>query len=417
MFSNIQEIDDLVSQHVQYRENCLNLIASENYSSQAVRNHLTSDFGNRYGCYPTVKPESREYRGNKYIHEFEMKTQRLVGEVFGATYVDLRAIGGHIAGVASVLGLLSPGDLVLEISLEDWGHGLVVLMREAPHLNGTIRVAFIPFNEDKVVDIAKLTKMLYELKPKMLIFGGSGMLWPEPIAEIKDIAVQEGIILAYDASHVTGLIAGGVFPNPLQQGADVMFGSTHKSFPGPQGGFIVTNDFDIFEKVGNTLGASLVTSHHLNRLPALAVSMLEMKKFGKEYGTQVIRNSQALGKHMAENGFKVIGASKGYSQTHLILVDVSEFGSGLKISKQLEEANILCSDDFGQLDKEIRIGTAEVTRNGMQEGDMKFIADCFQRIILNKEDPSRVANDVRRFTETIVVASMCFKFREGRTYV
>lgn len=399
MFNNIKEIDDLMQKHVQYRGKCLNLIASENYSSPAVRNHLTSDFGNRYGCYPTTDPASREYRGNKYIHEFEMKTQALVGEVFGATYVDLRAIGGHIAGVATVLGLLEPGDLVLEISLEDWGHGLVALMREATQLKSTIRVEFMPFDEDRVIDLAKLTKMIYELKPKMLIFGGSGMLWPEPIAEIKVIAEKEGIILAHDASHVTGLIAGGVFPNPLQQGVDVMFGSTHKSFPGPQGGFIVTNQFEIFKKIGNTLGASLVTSHHLNRLPALAVSMLEIKKFGEEYGSTVVKNSQALGKCMEESGFKVIGASKGYSQTHLILVDVSEFGSGLTISKQLEEANILCSDDFGQLDKEIRIGTAEVTRMGMKESDMKFVADCFKRIIINHEDPSEVAQDVSDFTE------------------
>ncbi|EHQ89445.1 serine hydroxymethyltransferase [Desulfosporosinus youngiae] len=399
MFNNIEEIDDLVNKHVQYRQSCLNLIASENYSSPTVRNHLTSDFGNRYGCYSTANPAAREYRGNKYIHEFETKTQNLVKDVFGAAYADLRPIGGHIAGVAAVLGLLSPNDLVLEIELKDWGHGLVTLMREASHLNQSIRTDFIPFDEDRAVDLPKLRKMLCELKPKMLIFGGSGMLWPEPIAEIKDIAAKEGIILVHDSSHVNGLIAGGVFPNPLEEGVDVMFGSTHKSFPGPQGGFILTNKFEMYEKMGNTLGASLVTSHHLHRLPALAVSMLEMKTFGKDYGTQVIKNSQALGMYMEKNGFKVIGSGKGYSQTHLILADVSEFGSGLEISKLLEKAHILCSDDFGQLDKEIRIGTAEVTRNGMQEGDMQFIADCFQRIIVKKEDPSGVAEDIGCFTK------------------
>ncbi|AFQ45227.1 aminotransferase class I/II-fold pyridoxal phosphate-dependent enzyme [Desulfosporosinus meridiei] len=399
MFSNITEIDELVNRHVLYRQNCLNLIASENCSSLAVRNHLTSDFGNRYGCYSTADPANREYRGNKYIHEFEMKTQDLVKDVFGAAYADLRPIGGHIAGVASVLGLLSPHDLVLEIHLRDWGHGLVTLMREASHLQESIRLEFIPFDEDRAVDLPGLLRMIHDLKPKMIIFGGSGMLWPEPIAEIKEIASREGIILVHDSSHVNGLIAGGVFPNPLQQGVDVMIGSTHKSFPGPQGGFILTNDGEIYKKIGNTLGASLVTSHHLQRLPALAVAMLEMKAFGKEYGTQVIKNSQALGRYMEEDGFRVIGSARGYSQTHLILVDVSDFGSGLEISKQLEKANILCSDDFGQLDRELRIGTAEVTRNGMREGDMKFIADCFRRIIIEKEEPGQVAEDIRGFTE------------------
>ncbi|RYD04072.1 hypothetical protein N752_16915 [Desulforamulus aquiferis] len=119
------------------------------------------------------------------------------------------------------------------------------------------------------------------------------MLFPEPVAEIKAVAEKMGILVAHDSSHVTGLIAGGVYPNPLDQGADIMFGSTHKSFPGPQGGFIATRDFNIYERVGNVL-ASLVTSHHLNRLPALAVGMLEMKEFGKAYGEQIIRNSKTL---------------------------------------------------------------------------------------------------------------------------
>lgn len=400
MFNDVKEIEELVQKHVQYREHCLNLIASENYASPAVRNHLSSDFSNRYGCYPTVNPESREYRGNKYIHEFEMGTQKLVGEVFEATYVDLRPISGHIAGVATVLGLLSPGDLVFEISLKDWGHGLVALMREAPQLSGTIRIDGIPFDEDRQVDLERLSKMIYEQRPRMIIFGGSGMLWSEPIEAVRTMADRERIILVHDASHVTGLIAGGVFPNPLRQGADVMFGSTHKSFPGPQGGFVVTNNYELHKKIGDTLGSALVTSHHLNRLPALAVSMLEMKEFGKEYGTQIIKNSKALGKYMEEYGFKVVGARKGYSNSHLILADVSEFGSGLTISKVLEEANILCSDDFGQLDKELRIGTAEVTRRGMKEPEMKLIANYFKRVIMDKEEASRIAEDVSRFSQT-----------------
>ncbi|WP_227764795.1 serine hydroxymethyltransferase [Zhaonella formicivorans] len=397
MIWSIKDIDELLQKHIAYRESCLNLIASENYSSPTVRNYLTSDFGNRYGCYVTLKPEEREYRGNKFIHEFEIATQKLVGEVFKATYVDLRPIGGHMAGVATVLGLLSPGDLVFEIHLKDWGHGLVGPMRTVSHFNQTIRVDSIPFDEDRMVDLDNLLKMIHEQKPKMIIFGGSGMLFPEPIKEVKAIAQQEGIILAHDSSHVTGLIAGGVFPNPLDEGVDVMFGSTHKSFPGPQGGFIASRNLELFEKIGNTLASALVTSHHLNRLPALAVAMLEMKKFGRAYGEQVIKNSKALGKAMEECGFKVVGARKGYSETHLILVDVREFGGGKKVSLQLEEANILCSDDFGQLDNEIRIGTAEVTRRGMKEAEMKQIAELIKRVIIDKEDIAGVAKDVSNY--------------------
>ncbi|MEA4960814.1 MAG: glycine hydroxymethyltransferase, partial [Lutispora sp.] len=125
MFKKTNDIDNLLKKHLSYREGCLNLIASENYSSDKVRSYLSCDFSNRYGCYSTLKPEEREYTGNKYIHEFEMATQELVKDIFKAKCVDLRPISGHMAGMAVVLALLKPGELVIEVSLKDWGHGLV----------------------------------------------------------------------------------------------------------------------------------------------------------------------------------------------------------------------------------------------------------------------------------------------------
>jgi len=266
----------------------LNLIASENTSSEKVRSYLNSNFSNRYGCYDTANPANREYTGNKYIHELEMELQALVGDIFKAKYVDLRPIGGHISGVATVLGLLDPGDLLFEVHLKDWGHGLVGPMLTVPHFAQTIRVGSIPYDKNHMVDLDRFTTMIYDQKPRMIIFGSSGMLFPEPIAEVKQIAEKEGIILAMDSSHINGLIAGRSFPpSPLEQGVDVMFGSTHKSFPGPEGGMVLTNDQTIYEKIGNTISNALVTSHHLYRLPALGAAMLEMKQFGTAYGEQV----------------------------------------------------------------------------------------------------------------------------------
>lgn len=397
MIESLKDIESLLKKHVEYRENSLNLIASENYSSPTIRNYLATELGNRYGCYSTLEPENREYRGNKFIHELEMESQALVSEIFAAHYVDLRPLGGHMAGMATVLGILSPGDLVIEISLKDWGHGLVGPMCQVPHFNETIRVDWMPFTKDRTVDVKKLIKMIYEKKPKLIIFGGSGMLFPEPIEKIKEVAGKEGVILAHDASHVTGLIAAGVFPNPLDQGVDIMFGSTHKSFPGPQGGFIVSRNLEKFKNVSNALAPSLVTSHHLNRLPALAAAILEMKKYGNQYGRKVIKNSKALGKALDECGFKVIGAQKGYSDTHLILLDVSEFGKSAEIAKVLESAGIFCSDDFGAINKELRIGSAEATRRGMQEKEMEIIAQFFKRVIIQKEDPSKIIKEVGQF--------------------
>jgi len=397
MLKVLKDIDALLQKHTDYREGCLNLIASENYSSEKVRSYLGCDFGNRYGCYTTMKPEERDYTGNKYINEFEMDTQELIKDIFHARYADLRPIGGHMAGMSVVLALLNPGDLVIEVSLKDWGHGLVGPMCQVRQFDDTINVDYMAFDENRCVDIEKLKKQIVEKKPQLIIFGGSGTLFPEPVSEFREIADREGILLAYDASHVTGLIAAGVFPNPLDQGADIMFGSTHKSFPGPQGGFVLSNNALLIEKVGKTLSPSLVTSHHLNRLPSLAASILEMKEYGEAYGTQIVRNSKALAKALDERGFKVLGKEKGFTETHLLLVDAGEHVSAAP-AKHLESAMILCSDDFSGSSPQIRIGTPEATRRGMKEKEMEIIAEFFKRVLIDKEEPESIAKEVEAFS-------------------
>ncbi|MGJ0845155.1 serine hydroxymethyltransferase [Tissierella praeacuta] len=396
MFNTTRDIDNLLKKHLNYREGCLNLIASENYSSEKVRNYLSCDFGNRYGCYSGISPEEREYTGNKYIHEFEMATQELIKDIYNAKYADLRPIGGHMAGMSVVLALLEPGDLVIEVSLSDWGHGLVGPMCQVRQFDETINVEYMPFDENRAVDVEKLIEQAREKKPKLIIFGGSGTLFPEPIKELRKIADEQGFYIAYDAAHVTGLIASGMFPNPLEQGADIMFGSTHKSFPGPQGGFVVSNNEELILKIGNTLSPSLVTSHHLNRLPALAASILEMKEFGQEYGKQIVKNSKALAQALDNRGFNVLGKKRGYTESHLLLVDIGEY-IDFAPAKYLEKAKILCSDDFSGNSPEIRIGTSEVTRRGMKEEHMEIIAEFFKRVIVDREEIEKVSREIEEF--------------------
>ncbi len=407
-FEELSDIDELLKKHDEYRARCLNLIASENYASDKVRNYLSGDFSNRYGCYTTMNMDDREYTGNKYINEFEQATHDLVRDVFGGKYADLRPIGGHMAGMAVVLALLEPGDLVIEVHLADWGHGLVGPMCELRQFEETINVEYMKFDKTGAVEVEALQKMAVDLKPKMIIFGGSGTLFAEPIKELREIADRENIILAYDASHVTGLIASGVFPNPLDEGADVMFGSTHKSFPGPQGGFVVSDNKEMMTKVGHALSPSLVTSHHLNRLPAFAASLLEMKKYGKAYGSQIIKNAKALAEAMEASGFNVKGSSRGYTQTHLILVNVGEYAPKAP-GKLLEKAGILCSDDFAGSVPEIRIGTPEVTRRGMKEANMKDVAKFFKRVLIDKEDPEAVLKDVEKYALSFSDYEYAFK--------
>ncbi|WFA09995.1 aminotransferase class I/II-fold pyridoxal phosphate-dependent enzyme [Tissierella sp. Yu-01] len=407
MFKSTRDIDNMIKKHSVYREGCLNLIASENFSSEKVRSYLSCDLGNRYGCYSTLDPSDREYTGNKYIHEIEMETQELIKEVFKAKYADLRPIGGHMAGMSVVLALLEPGDLVIEVSLKDWGHGLVGPMCQVRQFDETIRVKYMKFTEDREVDVEALKIQVKELNPKLVIFGGSGTLFQEPVRELRPLADEIGFHIAYDAAHVTGLIASGVFKNPLEEGADIMFGSTHKSFPGPQGGFVVSNNKELINKVGNTLSPSLVTSHHLNRLPALAASILEMKEFGYEYGQQIVKNSKALAKALDKYGFDVIGKNRGFTESHLLLLNLGDIIDTAP-AKYLEKANILVSDDFSGGAPEVRIGTPEITRRGFKENDMETIAIFFKRLLIDKDSIEEVGKDVENYARNFTGIDFSF---------
>ncbi len=395
-FKDIQEIITLLETHTRYRENCLNLIASENMISPLVRSLLDNELVARYGCYSTRNMEDREYTGNKYIHQLELKTHELIKESFGAKYVDLRSLSGHLAGIAVILGILKPNESLIEMHLKDWGHGMAGPLCEISHLKRSIKVEYFQLDEDRAVDMQALRSQIEKIHPRLVILGGSGTLFADNINIIKETCVRLKTIIAYDVSHITGLIVGKTFPNPLDHGADLIFGSTHKSFPGPQGGFILSNDKNLIIQIGETLSPGLVTSHHIYRLPAFAASLLEMKFYGKEYGTQTILNSKALAKALDERGFTVLGKKRGYSDTHLILVSVDK-NKGIKPAKLLEQANILCSDDFSGQSSEIRIGTPEITRQGMKEPEMSIIADFFKRILLDNEEPSLVRKDVQKF--------------------
>lgn len=400
-FKTLHDIDALLQQHTVYRNTSLNLIASENLASPTVRRFHDSELVARYGCYATSNLEEREYTGNKYIYEIEAATQKLVCEVFHAAYADLRPLSGHTAGLASILAATPPGGLVLEYHLRDWGHGMMGPACESiPHFGATLRTAYFEFLEDYELDLENLAKQIQKLKPSSVVLGSSGLLFAEPVAEVKRLCVQAGIPLIADVSHVSGLIAAGVYPNPLDAGADIMFLSTHKSFPGPQGGMVLTNNKEWILKVGNVLSPGMVTSHHVFRLPALAAALLEIKAVGAAYGKDIIANSHALGAALNELGIAVVGKKKGYSQSHIVLADIGAFGGSREMALRLEQARIFCSDDFGSGGTQLRFGTQEATRRGMGEEDMRRAAGLIARVVKDNAPGETIAAEVAELVAT-----------------
>jgi glycine hydroxymethyltransferase len=234
---------------------------------------------------------------------------------------------------------------------------------------------------------AKATRHLLQLeKPKLLIFGSSFIPFPQPVREVSSMADDDAVCV-YDGSHVMGLLAGGEFQDPLREGCSLLLGSTHKSLPGPQGGLILGNNEEVFKRVSSQIHPGIIDNVHWNRVAALAMSLLEMMQFGKAYAQAIVKNSQALGRGLAERGIQVKGAALGYSKSHQVLLDCDKAKAEL-YAKRLEESNII-------IDNGGRVGTAEATRMGMGPAEMDQIAELMSMVILGKKPADFTKKKVR----------------------
>ena len=394
----LDEIRSLARQQETWRAETLNLIASENVLSPSVRRALDNDWLGRYADYTGRDLTNRRYRGTRYIVKLEQIVERLARQLFRAEFVECRPLAGHLAGAAVISGLCSPGDIVLEVGPEGGSH------REASKLAMpsllALKVHFLPFDGLRFnITIPEAVHMINELQPRMVILGSSTFLFPHPVQELKSAlqrARPDGI-LVYDASHVMGLIAAGRFQDPLGEGADIVFGSTHKTFPGPQGGIIFTNREDLIAPVSEAVYPAFVTNHHAFRMPALAITFLEMRTFGTAYANQIVSNSQVLGDELQKQGFECVQVDGCFSQSHTLLLKVGKIGDREQLAKRLESADIIttaCALPKEQGAQGIRLGVQELTRRGASERDMREAARLIAATLLEKQPVSEIAGDV-----------------------
>jgi glycine hydroxymethyltransferase len=217
---------------------------------------------------------------------------------------------------------------------------------------------------------------------------------------------------------VAGLIAGGKFQDPLREGADVVSLSTHKTFFGPQHGGILSWERNA-DKIKKATFPGMVSNHHLHAVAGLTVACAEMLEFGNEYAAQVVKNAKALAQALYERSFNVLAEHKGFTQSHVILIDVVKHGDGGTIEQTLEKANIIINRNLLPYDiKEgrhfqhpggIRMGVSEVTRLGMKESEMAEIAEFAKRMIINKEPVEKVRADVAEFRKQYQKVHYCFE--------
>ncbi len=401
----VRQIQELIKKHQGWRSQTLNLIASENTLSLTVRAAIENDWLGRYADFTGRDLDARRYQGTRYIIEIEKIVERMAKRVFRAEYIEFRPIAGHIAGVAVIMALCKAGDVVLELGGNSGGHREAAKVAKPSLMN--LEVHFLPFDGEQYnIDVEAAATMIQEKRPRMVVLGSSNFLFPHPVREIKQALeiVNPEAILVYDASHVLGLLAGGCFQEPLLEGADIVFGSTHKTFPGPQGGIIFTNRDDLIDSISEAVYPGLVTNHHAFRIPALGIALAEMEAFGAEYANQIIANAQALGAALKVEGIPCVSVGGVYSCSHTLLARVAEFGKGAEIALRLEYADIICtalSLPEVQGGEGLRLGVQELTHRGLKESDMVPVAKLVADVIRARRPMSDIATDVHAFTERI----------------
>ena len=409
----INEINDFLKKHNVWRkEECLNLIASENTTSPYADNVAVSDLSHRYA---EGKPFHRHYQGLGFVDEIETLTQELMKTLFKAKKIDLRVLSGTLANASVFKGIANEGDNIISSSIPNGGHvshtkyGICGVL-------GLNDYAFPFDNEQMNIDVDNSIKLIEEKNPKIVLFGASLFLFPHPIEEIADAARSNDTYIVYDAAHVLGLIAGGEFQDPLNEGAQIMTASTHKTFFGPQGGVIFGGDSvdEEWKNIENAIFPAFICNHHLHRLPVLAQTAYEMIQYGSDYANQTIKNAKTLAEELYSLGFNCLAEHKGFTKSHQVVVDTKKNGGGKIVAELLEKNNIILNKNFlpgERITKEnmnnpsgVRIGVQEMTRYKMKTDEMKHIAELIKKAIIDKK---KVKDEVVEFRKNYTEIGFC----------
>ncbi len=397
-------IREKVKEHTLFFKESIPLIASENLISPITKEMIISDLNNRYA---EGLPGHRYYQGNRIVDEIEIKTEDLVRRLFDAKQADVRPISGTNANQAVVFALSSPGDKIMSPSLDDGAH-ISSAEFGAVGMRG-LNITHMAFNTDTMtIDVDETRKLVLREKPKICLFGFSVFLFPAPIKELKETMDEVGSKVWYDGAHVLGLIAGKKFQDPLREGADIISGSTHKTFPGPQHGIILGNtDDETWKKIRRGVFPGVISNHHLGAMAGLGITAAEMIDFGESYASQIIENAQTLAKELYALGFDVVAEKNGFTKSHTILVNVKSKGGGKYVAETLEKNNIILNKNMipGDSNKKsqdpsgIRIGTQEVTRIGMGKSEMIEIANLMKKALDGKDVKQEVIELKSKFQE------------------
>ncbi|OUV24843.1 MAG: serine hydroxymethyltransferase [Euryarchaeota archaeon TMED97] len=399
----------------QHYKDSLPMIASENILSPLVREACNSDL---HGRYAEGLPGKRYYQGCEDFDTIEGIGIELAKNVFNCNFANIQSTSGTNSNLGALKALTKPGQTITAVSTADGGHISHARMG-AVGMRGLDLVTY-PWDEERMEpDIDAAAELIRKIKPNLALFGQSVFLFPTPLKELSEAAHEVGAKVMYDGAHVLGLIAGKQFQSPLTEGADVMTGSSHKTFPGPQGGFVLSNSEDskFTKRLNNGIFPGVCSSYHLHHVAGKVIALSEFEKFGESYAKDIISNAKSLAQALAEEGFEVLAEDRGYTASHQVLTRHGDIDSGagkdaallLEKSGIITNMNMLPGDTKAMTPSGLRLGTPELTRVGMGPDEMKDVARFFSRALIKREDPKIIKNDIKEFKSNYQTVNYCFE--------
>ncbi|WP_031545253.1 serine hydroxymethyltransferase [Salinicoccus luteus] len=369
------KIFETIEAELDRQNNNIELIASENFVSEAVMEAQGSILTNKYA---EGYPHKRYYGGCENVDVVEDLARERVKSLFGAEHANVQPHSGSQANMAVYFSVLEPGDTVLGMNLNHGGH----LTHGSPvNFSGKL-FNFVDYGvrkEDEVIDYDELLNIAKEHKPKMIVAGGSAYTQKIDFKKFREIADEIGAYLMVDMAHIAGLVAAGLHPDPIPY-ADFVTSTTHKTLRGPRGGLILTKE-EHAKKVDKNIFPGIQGGPLMHILAAKAVAFGEaLNPEFKEYQEQVVKNAKTLANRLSEKGLRIVG---GGTENHIVLVDVKSFGlTGKQAEEALDQIGITCNKNTIPFDEEspfvtsgIRLGTPAMTTRGFKEEEMQEVAD------------------------------------------
>ena len=388
-----------------HERECINLNPAANVMSPAAEAVVASSLGTRPSLgYPGAKYEM----GLEAVESIEVIAAELAAEVFDAQFAEVRVGSGAMANLYSFMATCAPGDSIIVPPGSIGGH-VTHNTAGAAGLYG-LDVHEAPIDTERyTVDLDRLRTLARDIRPKLITIGASLNLTHHPVAPLRDIADEVGAILMFDAAHLSGLIAGGAWPNPMAEGAHIMTMSTYKSLAGPPAGLLLTDDAAIAERVDAIAFPGLTANFDAANTAALALTLVDWKRFGRGHAAEMIGTAQTMAQQLIDAGLPVVVADGRPTRSHAFALRTDN-GDGHALAQRLRRAGLLTSGIGLPGDADamsgIRIGTNEMVRWGMTATHMPTVAGFVERAIRG-EDLAGIAADVQSFRTSFDTVHFC----------